>query len=102
MARDDPALEQAKKHVKHVRDFSYHLMTYVFVSALLIIIDLRGGTGDRAVLGLDWAYWVILFWGLGVAGHAISVFFGDRRAQKLYERDREARERSNEGPKQRP
>ncbi len=102
MGGDDPALERAKKHVKHVRDFSYHLMTYVFVSALLVIIDRRGGTGDQAVLGLDWAYWVILFWGLGVAGHAISVFLGDRRAQELYERDRRVSGRKGEDPNRNP
>ena len=63
-------------------------MTYVFVSALLDIIDRRSGTDEQAVLGLDWAYWVIIFWGLGVVGHAISVFFGDRKVQKLYEQEK--------------
>ena len=89
MAQGDPALERARKHVKRRRDFLYHLMTYVFVNALLVIIDRRGGTGDQAVMGLDWAYWLILFWGLGVVGHAIAVSFGDRRVAKLYERERD-------------
>ncbi len=88
MTNEDPARERAERHVKHVRDFYYHLMTYVFVNALLVIIDRRSGTGDQAVLGLDWAYWLILFWGLGVVGHAISVFFGDRKVRKMYEQDR--------------
>lgn len=84
----DPALERAREHVKNVRDFFYHLMVYVFVSALLVILDLRvdGGGGD--VLGLDWAYWVILFWGLGVVGHAIWVFLGNRRVYRLYEKEK--------------
>ena len=81
MTQADSALEQAQQHVKHVRDFFYHLMVYVLVNALLIVIDLRQG-------GLDWAYWVIIGWGFGVLGHAISVFFGDYRAQKLYEENR--------------
>jgi hypothetical protein len=81
----DPALEQAREHVKAVRDFAYHLMTYVLVNALLIVIDLRGG-GEGDILGLDWAYWLVLFWGFGIAGHAIWVFFGEHRAQKLYRR----------------
>jgi hypothetical protein len=89
MDQEDPALEQAKKHVKHVRDFFYHLMTYVVICALFVILDRRGGTNEQAVLGLDWAYWLILFWGLGVLGHAISVFFGDRKVQKLYAQQRE-------------
>ena len=88
MAQADPALERAEEHVKNVRDFLYHLMTYVFVNLLVVILDVRGGTGGQAVVGLDWAYWIILFWGLGVVGHAISVFYGDWRAQELYERER--------------
>lgn len=79
----DPALESAKRQVKLVRDFFYHLMTYVFTSVLFVIIDLSVDTGGNTVLGLDWAYWVILFWGMGVAGHGISVFFGRRRVEKL-------------------
>lgn len=85
MPEADPALERAELHVKLVRDFFYHLMVYVFVGALLVIIDLSVESGGSTVLGLDWAYWVILFWGLGVAGHAISVFFGNRRAERLAE-----------------
>jgi len=85
--QEDPALDRAKQHVKDVRDFYYHLMTFVFVNAMMIAIDLRVDAGG-GVLGLDWAYWVILGWGLGIAGHAISVFFGDYRAQKLYEQEK--------------
>ena len=85
MSESDPALERAELHVKLARDFFYHLMVYVFVGALLVIIDLRADTGGDTVLGLDWAYWVILFWGLGVVGHAISVFFGNRRVERLAE-----------------
>jgi ABC-type polysaccharide/polyol phosphate export permease len=84
MTQTDPALERARKHVTEVRDFYYHLMVYAFVMVLLIFLDRRSGANDT-FLGLDWAFWVILFWGLGVVGHAISVFFGDYRAQKMYE-----------------
>lgn len=82
----DPRLEAAKRHVKHVRDLAYHLITFLFVNGLLVLVDLRGGTGEGAVVGLDWAYWPILFWGFGLLGHAVFVFLGDHRVQKLYER----------------
>jgi hypothetical protein len=82
MTDEDPALERAKEHVKHVRDFFYHLMVYVLVCAMLVIIDLRVG-------GLDWAYRVIIGWGFGIAGHAIYTFFGDYRVQKLYAQAKE-------------
>ena len=94
MTEEDPALERAKKHVADVRDFYYHLMTYVLVNALLVVIDRRDGL-DGGFVGLDWAYWVIIGWGFGVAGHAIYVFFGDYRVHNVYlkQRDRDASRR---------
>ena len=83
MAPEDSTLEWVKKHVKDVRDFYYHLMTYVLVNAMLVAIDLRVD-GAGGFLGLDWAYWVTIGWGFGIVGHAISVFFGEYRVQKLY------------------
>ncbi len=86
MTHDNPALERVRRHVVEVRDFWYHLTTYVFVNVLLVVIDLLNGTGGP-FLGLDFAFWPIFGWGLGVAGHAIAVFFGDYRAQRLYEQE---------------
>jgi hypothetical protein len=86
MVQEDPALERARKYVTEVRDFYYHLMVYVLVNAMLVVIDRLGGA-NSGFLGLDFAYWVIIGWGFGVAGHAISVFFGEYRVQKLYEKE---------------
>ncbi len=88
MEQTDSALERATKHVKAVRDFFYHLMVFIFVNGLLVILDLRAGAGEQAILGLDWAYWIILFWGLGLVAHAISVFFGEKRVQETYEKEK--------------
>lgn len=87
MTQEDPALERARRHVKGVRDFFYHLMAYVLVNALLVIIDLRVDTG-QGFLGLDFAFWVIFGWGFGILGHAIYVFFGENMVQRLYEREK--------------
>ena len=87
MEQTDTALESAKKHLKAIRDFMYHLMVFLFVNGLLVILDVRAGTGDQAVLGLDWAYWVILFWGIGLVGHAIHAFFGDHTIEAKYEKE---------------
>jgi 2TM domain len=78
MRPDEPALRQAKR----VRDFAYHLTVYLFVNALCVILDVRAGAGDQAVLGLDWAYWLLLFWGFGILGHAVSVFLSDDRFRR--------------------
>ena len=87
MTEEDPILERTRKHVEDVRDFWYHLMVYAFVNLMLIVIDLVNGT-NGPFLGLDFAFWVFFGWGIGVAGHAISVFFGDYRVQRLYEQEK--------------
>ena len=87
MTQVDPAMERAKKYVKDVQDVWYHLMVFVLVNALLIYVDLRAGAND-SFLGLDWAFWVIFGWGFGLAGHAISVYFGDYRVQRMYEKEK--------------
>ena len=86
--QEDPALERARKYVKDTRDFYYHLMVFVLVNAFMVFIDLSGGAG-AGLWGLDFAHWIIFGWGFGIAGHAISVFLGDRRIQKVYMKDRE-------------
>lgn len=83
MTERDPALERAKRRVEEVSAFYYHLMTYVLVGAFLVIVDLQGGA-NNGFLGLDFAHWVIIFWGFGMVGHGISVYFGEYRVQKLY------------------
>ena len=94
MTQEDPVLERTREHVKDVRDFWYHLIVYVFVNALMIAIDRSGGAND-GFLGLDFAHFIIIGWGIGVAGHAISVFYGEQKVQKLYS---EQKQRELGGP----
>lgn len=83
MTQEDPVLQRTREHVKDVRDFWYHLMVYVFVNVLMIAIDRSGGAND-GFLGLDFAHFIFVGWGIGVAGHAVSVFYGEQKVQKLY------------------
>jgi len=87
MTQADPAFERAQKHVKNVRDFFYHLMVYVLVCAMMVVIDRLGGA-NSGFAGLDFAYWIILGWGFGVAGHGVSVFFDDYMVHKRYDEEK--------------
>ena len=88
MDERDLGIAAARRNLKVVRDFMYHLMVFLFVNGLLVTLDVRAGVGDSAVLGMDWAYWIILFWGVGLVGHAIYTFFGDHRVEARYEKER--------------
>jgi hypothetical protein len=82
MLEEDTVRDTAREHVKNVRDFYYHLMVFVVVNALLVIVDIKGGKAGSTIFNLDWAYWIILFWGLGVIGHAIYAFFDGYRVER--------------------
>lgn len=94
MTDEDPALERARQRAKELTDFYRHVLTYVVVNAMLVVIDLLdGGTGD-GFLGLDWAYWPIIGWGIGLIIHAANTFivtgsWEERTARRLYEKEKD-------------
>ncbi len=83
MIAKDPSLERAERYVRAVRDFYYHLMVFVLVSAMLIIVDVGAGAND-GFLGLDFAYWIVMIWSVGILGHAVYAFFGERRVPLVH------------------
>lgn len=85
-------IRQAKKRVKELKDFYWNLSSYLIVNAFLTFLDLFDGS-------LDWVYWPILGWGMGILFHAIEVFgkfntsrWEDRQIQKELERRKAQRE----------
>jgi len=61
-------LEDRKMFKKlRVGDFVSHLGSYLAVNAFLMFIDLRKG-------GIDWAFWPLLGWGIGLFIHMFSLF----------------------------
>ncbi len=76
---ESTARERAKKRVKELRDFYSHLVVYLIVNTGLVVLDLVQGEG------LQWAYWVIIGWGIGLAAHAMNVFLIDRRLGSAWE-----------------
>jgi hypothetical protein len=87
-------MERARTRARQLRQFYGSLTTYVLVCALLVVIDLVGGSTGDTFIGLDWAYWPILGWGIFVLMHGISVAFPrtgweERKVQELYEKERQ-------------
>lgn len=94
MDTPDPALERARKRAKELREFYGHVATYVVVNTLLVVIDVVDGSAGTSFLGLNWAYWPILGWGIAIVVHAVSVFlplgrWEERKVQQLYDKERE-------------
>lgn len=86
------AMEWAKRRARQLKGFYTHLVWFLFVAAILVGIDLATG-GPGRFLGLDWAFWPIGGWGIGVAAHGLSLSqtnddssWEDRKARELYEK----------------
>ena len=95
MTSPDPALERARSRAKELREFYSHLVTYLVICTLLVIVDLANEdpTNSEVFIGLNWAFWPVIGWGVFVAIHAIKTFFAlggweERKAQQLYEREK--------------
>jgi hypothetical protein len=59
---------QAQKKVKKIREFYEHLTVFIFVSIILIVINLV--TSPEYL----WFIWCLLGWGTGVVLHGMKVF----------------------------
>ena len=75
----NPKEQEAREHVRALKGFYHHLTTYIIVNIVLIIINLV--TDPHSL----WFYWVLIFWGIGVASQAIRLFGPKRKFNKDWE-----------------
>jgi hypothetical protein len=84
---------QAQRIVRAKLGFYRHLTSYVFVNAMLFVIWLVTQSPDVNLGGLHihnrndpWFLVVLLFWGIGLVAHYLSVFaFPGRNSQQMIE-----------------
>ena len=62
--------ERARQRAKGYTDMMWHVTTFIIINGFLWFLDLRSG-------GADWAYWITIGWGLGVAFHVASYLIED-------------------------
>ncbi|WP_088341991.1 2TM domain-containing protein [Robiginitalea sediminis] len=89
-------LQRAKKRVEQIKGFYVHLAVYLVIN-LMIVGSLLVQTGWQPQKVSLWAFFSTpLFWGIGLAFHAIHVFgingiFGrqweERQLRKFMEED---------------
>ena len=62
--------QQATRRIEAKRGFRVHFAVYLAVNAVLVLIWALVSDG------FFWPVWPMLGWGIGVAAHAASVYFG--------------------------
>lgn len=61
---------EAKRKVKSMKGFYLHATVYVLVNLFIISQNVQEG---ESLSNMD-NYWTAIFWGIGLLGHALSVF----------------------------
>ena len=64
----DPIYKEARRHVKQLRGFYRHAITYLVVVSFLAALNFITSPGRL------WIQWVMFGWGIGLASHGLSVF----------------------------
>ncbi|MCA6423089.1 MAG: 2TM domain-containing protein [Flavobacterium sp.] len=60
--------QRAKKQVEEIKGFYGHLISFIFVIALFLYINIPYSTQYL------WFFWSFLGWGIGLAFHGMKVF----------------------------
>jgi hypothetical protein len=84
--------QEAKRRVEEIKGFYLHLVSYLFVNAALVVINLL--TSPEYL----WFIWPLVGWGVGLIVHAFSVFGGlwgksweERKIKEIMEKDKRTR-----------
>ncbi len=85
MQSSEEKQDQARKVVRNKISFIRHFIIYVFVIAVLAVIN--NTTWD----GYQWWLWVALGWGIGVLSHFLSAFLfaGGSLEQRMVRKEME-------------
>jgi uncharacterized membrane protein YhaH (DUF805 family) len=78
--------ERAQRRAKYLTGLIWHLGTFLIINAFFWLLDILVGQN-----GVQWAFWITLFWGLALLFHALAWFIDgrqlERRRAQLYLED---------------
>ncbi|WP_309642380.1 2TM domain-containing protein [Flavobacterium sp.] len=70
---DEIRYQEALKRVKKIKGFYTHLIVFIVVNIMIIIVNIQ-----NLKAGESYFHWhnftTVFFWGIGLLGHALSVF----------------------------
>lgn len=75
--RESTPEERAERRAKYLSDVVWHAGAFVIVNALLWTLDLTIGAP-----GIQWAFWITLFWGFALAFHLLAYVVDDRQLEQ--------------------
>jgi len=68
--------ERARDRAKYRTGLMWHVGVFVVINAFFWTLDLVVGQA-----GLQWAYWITLFWGVALAFHIVAYLIDGRQIE---------------------
>jgi hypothetical protein len=69
----------AQRRAKYLTDLIWHVGAFVIINTFFWILDLWTGAS-----GLQWAFWITLFWGFALLFHALAWFVDGRQLERRH------------------
>lgn len=82
MARTDieTAEDRAQRRTRDYTGVLWHVAVFVIINGFFWWLDSAGGNG------VNWAYWITIFWGIALLFHILWYFIDVSRSGRLYEK----------------
>ena len=67
--------EEQARRAKYLTGLMWHVGAFLIINAFFWILDAMTGQA-----GIQWAYWITLFWGFALAFHVLAYLVVGRRS----------------------
>ena len=68
--------ERALRRAKYLSGLVWHIGAFVIINAFFWILDSLGGGG------INWAIWITVMWGIGLAFHVLAYLVDGRQLEE--------------------
>jgi len=70
------AQQLAERRAKALVGLLWHIGAFIIINAFMWFLDLWTGPG------IQWAYWITISWGIGLAFHVLAWFLDGRQVER--------------------
>jgi uncharacterized membrane protein YhaH (DUF805 family) len=67
--------EEQARRAKYLTGLMWHIGAFIIINAFFWILDAMTGQA-----GIQWAFWITLFWGFALAFHVLAYLVVGRRS----------------------
>jgi hypothetical protein len=73
LSQDEIKYKEAAKRVKKIKGFYSHLLVYIVINTMLLIVNYKNLESNENFWRWQ-TFNTVLFWGIGLVAHGLSVF----------------------------